>query len=372
MSREQSSFDDSGHGVSGEILREVRNALCSASGALGKKPDSSLGPTLFELTGILQQFDAIDEAKRLAEAEGIQQSKQPREDLGQANSAGLFGCSQEPNPLLLSPARLASLRDLVIRAYAEVRNGCSADRVVADDMLNDEFLRKCWELGAVATAYELNWHLLNTRKAGVLQVSGATRRFRIPANRLNEFAFATEFSIRHIQDYYADRDDWHVSLDRILCDPKLAAEFDDVAKRIAPGYSSLEYRWAAFAIRKSRRPYTSPFALSFEHIGDTRAIHTRQLPTTAGIYRFAGDGNGREFYVGETDNLRRQIEIHFDNNGARIFPDWLTAGVNKRIDLLVAPMQSNTSVKDRGRAKTYCTDIWYPCFNWLGVRPSAA
>jgi len=40
------------------------------------------------------------------------------------------------------------------------------------------------------------------------------------------------------------------TLDRIICDPERAAEFDLIAADIAPGYSSLEYRWAALSCER--------------------------------------------------------------------------------------------------------------------------
>jgi site-specific DNA-methyltransferase (adenine-specific) len=41
-----------------------------------------------------------------------------------------------------------------------------------------------------------------------------------------------------------------VSLDDLICDPDIAAEFDKLASELAPGFTSLEYRWAALALRK--------------------------------------------------------------------------------------------------------------------------
>jgi site-specific DNA-methyltransferase (adenine-specific) len=302
-------------------------------------------PTLFDLANCLRRLDLIDEAKRAADQDSEQRA------------------------LHLSPARFANLRDVVVRAFSDVRDGCSADRLVADEMLNDEFLRRCWELGALATAYELNWCLLNARKAGALQVPGDTRRFVIPANRLNEFTFATEFSIRHIQEFeFRDRGR-SVSLDRILCDSQLATRFDETAKRLAPGYSSLEYRWAAFTIRKARRPSPVSYSDGFESVGDTRAVRASRLPTDAGVYRFVS--GEREMYVGETDNLRRQISIHFENNGTCVFPDWLYPGV-RDVRLLIAPMPKATSMAERSRAKTFFTDRWSPQLNWLGRQLPAA
>jgi hypothetical protein len=161
-----------------------------------------------------------------------------------------------------------------------------------------------------------------------------------------------------------------VSLDRILCDPSLATEFDSLAQRIAPGYSSLEYRWAAFTIRKLRRPYIGSPRISFEHMGNTFGVRVSRLPNTGGLYRFLS--GTRELYVGETSNIRQQIEIHLDNNGTAIFPDWMEARVHEPIELLVAQLPDNPSAKERGRLKTFYTDRFMPHFNWLGAGIIAA
>jgi len=347
-----------------DIVRDVHDALCRTRIELGRERRVQSGePTLFELEDFLLRFEAIDEVKRAADALAPDHDD-ATPDVTAADCGG-------PAPLLhLSPARFEPLRELVTRAYAEVRDGCSADRVVADEVLNDEFLRRCWELGAMATAFELNWYHLNARKAGSLRVPGSTRRFVIPADRLNEFAFATEYSIRYIQNEHARLNGRIISLDRILCDPRLAAEFDDTAKRIAPGCTSLEYRWAAFTVRKARRPYKNPVTIGFDRVGETRSVLASRLPAVPGIYRFMSDGH--ELYVGETDNIRRQIGIHFDNNGTAVFPEWLSPGIRGRINLFVGLMRGAPSTAERSRAKTFFTDKWGPHFNWLGRRSMTA
>ena len=79
-----------------------------------------------------------------------------------------------------------------------------------------------------------------------------------------------------------------LSLDRILCDPELAAVFDVTAASLAPGFSSLQHRWAALNLRKARR--FKPELLS--RVAPPREIiHCRarelvvsQLPVTQGLY----------------------------------------------------------------------------------------
>ena len=58
------------------------------------------------------------------------------------------------------------------------------------------------------------------------------------------FIFASEIAGRKVSE------DSQCSLDDLLCDPELAARFDQYAKLISPGYSSFQYRWAALTVRK--------------------------------------------------------------------------------------------------------------------------
>src|SRR5439155_11676519 len=111
----------------------------------------------------------------------------------------------------------------------------------------------CWQLGAAAPPQELNWTLLTARKDGHLRGLPRAKAFSIPRERLDQFSFASEIALRHLQDraYYGEQRE--LSLDKVLCDPALAAEFDATARRLAPGYSSLDYRWAAMTLRKARR-----------------------------------------------------------------------------------------------------------------------
>ena len=59
----------------------------------------------------------------------------------------------------------------------------------------------------------------------------------------DEFLFASEIAWIEMKE--------HGSLDDILCDPDLAQAFDQKARRLAPGFTSLQYRWGALTLRKT-------------------------------------------------------------------------------------------------------------------------
>jgi len=227
------------------------------------------------------------------------------------------------NQLVLAKlaARLGSLvgggTASLIQAFAEVRDGFSADRVVADPELNRRFLRRCRELGMAGTDYELNWSLLNARKNKLLSDLPKTRRYTVRGT--DEFEYASELAVRHLQ---LTRD---VSLDQIICDPDLAREFDEYAARLAPGHTPLEYRWVALGLRKAGRLQKAK-AASIEvpelcPVSTVSRLKASALPQSSGLYLFCS-GDTRVF-LGHTENLRGRIERHMDVSDSRGLPEWL-------------------------------------------------
>ncbi len=59
----------------------------------------------------------------------------------------------------------------------------------------------------------------------------------MPWSELSPYIFASEIAWRKIFDRY------DLSLDEILCDDRIAEQFDAIAAQFAPGYTPFEYRW---------------------------------------------------------------------------------------------------------------------------------
>ena len=205
----------------------------------------------------------------------------------------------------------------LIQAFAEIREGFSADRVIADPQLDRRFLRRCRELGLTGTDYELNWALLNARKNGLMSDLPKTKRFTL--RETDEFEYASELAVRHLQLMR------HVSLDQIICDPDLALEFDEYAKRLAPGFTPLEYRWVALGLRKAGRLQNQKAAElgspELRVVSSVPRLKVSSLPRTEGLYMFASGAD--PVFLGQTDNLRHRIERHMDVSNSCGLPDWL-------------------------------------------------
>lgn len=256
---------------------------------------------------------------------------------------------------------------LIARAYLEVREGYSTDRVVADPELDRRFLRRCRELGLSGTDFDLNWKLFNGRKNKYFADLPKTKNYT--SSRKDEFEFSSEIGIRYIQEQLVAQHRGEVSLDKIICDPDLAAQFDEIATKLAPGFSPLDYRWVALGVRKAAGRYASKAQAielpSFDFLGPTDAVRASRITTGQGIYLFRCDN--KSLFVGDTDNLRHRIERHFDTGGTSGLPDWLYDRGGRVISLGILPTP-DIGPTDRKIAELGTILALKPLFNYGGDR----
>jgi hypothetical protein len=229
-----------------------------------------------------------------------------------------------PATIPADPERVRELWSIVARAYADVRIDRSIDYVVAEPEANLLFLQRCWELGAAASPFELNWVLMNARKDGKFDSLNLSRSTKIviPKERLDLFSFAADMAMRCVQDrlYYDQQKD--VSIDKVLCDPHLAKQFDQLAYKIAPGFSSFDYRWAVMSLRKARRKRSVLSAEpGFVDKGLVEDIRVSQLPDHSGVYWITAGQNS--LFMGVAGSLRAQIDALVGRLGGDAVPDWM-------------------------------------------------
>jgi hypothetical protein len=249
------------------------------------------------------------------------------------------------------------VKDKIRIAFQDVRCGYSADRVVADPSLNLAYVDRCTALGISASVVEVNLQLLNFRKAGLFK--GLPRSRRTSFSDEDSYRFASEIAARYIEK----RDS--VALDRIICDPILAAQFDEVAADIAAGFLPLQYRWAALNLRKARslRPellshVVKPVDVSFAAI---EAIDERDLPTQQGIYIFYSSTD--TLYVGEGGNLRRRVAKHLDHSDNKNLARWLWSNGYKSVRLELQVFPDGTSTRVRRALESELISSRRPLFN---------
>jgi hypothetical protein len=185
----------------------------------------------------------------------------------------------------------------IAEAFLASHQGYSADRVVADPKLDEQFLENCRRLSIPGAPAVWNRLLFNLRKRGGLESIDTSRRTRIPSSEMAEYIYASEIAWKLLADRTGE------SLDDILCNPEHTDRFDRIAQRIAPGKSSFEYRWAALTLRKM-------FADGNAILGHVRArldpraiaVDSRSsLPTAPAHYLVSVEN--KRLYVGFADNL---------------------------------------------------------------------
>jgi site-specific DNA-methyltransferase (adenine-specific) len=258
----------------------------------------------------------------------------------------------------------------IAQAYLEVRQGYSTDRVVADPMLNHLFLGRCRELGLAGTDFDLNWKLFTARKNRCLTDLPKTKKYT--PSRKDEFEFSSEIAVRYIQDLVKNEQNRDVSLDKIICDPDLASQFDGIAKQLAPGFSSLDYRWIALGVRKAAGRYSSQAqeieVPQFELLGNTKSVRASRIPIEQGLYIFrCGDA---PLFVGETDNLRGRIERHFDVSEHLGLPEWLYERHRRAMSLGIFPMP-RVRPTQRKIVEVGTVNQLHPMFNYVSRSEAA-
>ena len=198
----------------------------------------------------------------------------------------------------------------IIEAFRMTHNGYSADRVVADPDLNNAFLEACNRIGIVGGPRTWNMLLFRLRKAGKLADIETARRTTIEWKDCDEYLFASEIALQSMLD--AGKGE---SFDEILCDPTLVAQFDEFARRLAPGYRPFEYRWAALRLRKEAKKARTRAAVlkAPKHFGSMISVDDLdpdKLPELPGLYLLSESPKSK-IYVGETMNLRRRLDLQF-------------------------------------------------------------
>jgi site-specific DNA-methyltransferase (adenine-specific) len=229
--------------------------------------------------------------------------------------------------------------ELLDAAFRESNAGYSEDRVIADPDLNSAFVAACRQRGLTEAPVDLNLRLLNLRKRGGF--AGCTSRTSIP--RQDEFAFAAEMAVRCLERKH------RTTLDRILCDPGLAAEFDEVAQRIAPGFTPLQYRWAALRLRKksSLKPELLARVVPAQVVGPVVAaeVDISLVPNEQGLYIFTT----REsvLYIGEAKNLRARLRKHLEHSDNKFLARhiWECGMADLLVEYHVLPPDTRTDVR---------------------------
>ncbi len=239
------------------------------------------------------------------------------------------------------------LTEVVTQAFHEVHDGWSTDEVILKDSLNEAFIRHCRRSLPDVDESQLNWTLLNLRKAGRLEVK-ATKRASL---RHDDYFHAAEIAARFMYDKY------RLSTDGVMCDPKLRSEFDKVAQAAAPDVTAYRLRKAAFSLRKARKLRPELVARVADWDRQIISIPANKIvkdagivPTNPGVYIFR-DASGY-LYIGESADLRARVSKHLDDSDRKSLAHYLWKGglENVTVELHAFDPDSNARLKEMRRA----------------------
>lgn len=206
------------------------------------------------------------------------------------------------------------VRDTIVEAFFAAHDGYSIDWLLANPQLQAVFHEECREAGLIGSAVDWNRELLRIRKQGGFPKRGKINKVHVTDDELDAYDFAAEIGWRMANDKFHGP-----SLDEILCDPEKAAFFGRLAKKFAPGFEPVNYRWAALRLRKASRDlvdevkqYHFVFAKrDFTRFQTWNRFKASRFDGQPGIYLLRGDDK-EPLYVGHARDLGRRLAQHLD------------------------------------------------------------
>ncbi|MEE2642373.1 MAG: DNA methyltransferase [Planctomycetota bacterium] len=216
----------------------------------------------------------------------------------------------------------AEMEEGVIEAFRKSSDGYSADYLLCHPDLGSHFLKTCKELSVPGNAILWNQQMLKLRKSKRLPKS--TRKIpRVTFEQMDAYSHGAEIALQLVMV------DQGVTVDSMLCAPDVVAEFDRIAREFAPGFSALDYRWAALAIRK-RANQARKLALG-KYAGWSSCELPDRIPLKnvdpeelkiAGVYvLYSGE---IPVYVGETEDISARVDsLRSNDNWENLGPDSL-------------------------------------------------
>jgi site-specific DNA-methyltransferase (adenine-specific) len=195
---------------------------------------------------------------------------------------------------LFDPLGDSELRSELRKIYAGCYSGHSLERVLLDPELQQKLCDACQGRSLLGNPEQWFRELFAMRSTGQLVDLPLLRVTDLPWARCRGWVHGSEIAWHGL----AQREG--LGLDELLCRADLMRSFDQIAGRVAPGHTPLEYRWAALKLRQARRAAlpaararTAPLleprplpAASLDPRSPASAISLSEVPASAGVWGF--------------------------------------------------------------------------------------
>ncbi len=257
------------------------------------------------------------------------------------------------HPANLDAETRRQVKDVTRLAYLKVYDGWSTDEVLLQTKLNDQFLAECKRRQPDIPSFDFNWTLLNLRKAGELRDISATKRRR---DNSDAYLHAAEIAARFLEDRYS------VNTDRVLCDPKLRAEYDKEAAKVAPKVDPYLLRKASLTLRKSRRLQPELVLRVADWKKEIISLPAEkaeqapdEVPEQPGVYIFR-DATGY-LYIGESSNLYDRIKKHLDRSDRQSLANYLATNGVKGVTLELHAFAADSPARLKPMRRAYESEL---------------
>lgn len=216
----------------------------------------------------------------------------------------------------------ADLRPLVSEVYVSLFRRLPEDQFVFNPTVNAEFISRCRAIGISVPEFELNKELMNARKSRRHVGMNRESAQKLSSEIMERIGYASEIAARIVTGRRTQETGAKTSIDRMLCDPSLRREFDELVATLAPGAAAYECRLAALSYRKAGRRVPA----SYQGLGlppryfraPLAHLDPMDVPSEQGIYRVVA---GRfPVFVSATRDLRERMRNHLVIGNGQLVP----------------------------------------------------
>lgn len=211
-----------------------------------------------------------------------------------------------------------STQKTVVDAFLSINPDRSIEYLLCDRNLNRAFVKKCTDSGLGGSAEVWNRYLLDLGRNNLIPTETDPTP-QVDRNVFETISYACEVAMRLIEI------DYQKSFLEILANPDFASEYDRLAQLYGPKHceaASLEYRLVALEICKSSTSAAKPAAKAAESwIAENKKLPQLSLSENPWHMEFSGVyvlmAGEQPVYIGESTNMRQQIESILDNESWR-------------------------------------------------------